>query len=167
MPAHRAARVLFPLPDVRSLSPIKIPDSFIKKTASLSGAEVAELREKLNEVILQISRSMCETGNGDARDDSRAAKSIFDAILADPSLADGDGMLVIRLTQSVLGGSEICIIAKGGVFEVEIYPANQEVAERIAQSVADLEQRLWRCLVSMPNFKRLSVTVKKNEERKK
>jgi len=70
------------------------------------------------------------------------AAQVADTILVTPSLAKGDGEVVIHLKPNVLDGSEIHIEAKGTSLSIAIAPTTPEIGQLIERSSVQFEQML-------------------------
>ncbi len=86
-----------------------------------------------------------------------AADAVADAILVSDGFSKGEGKLIVQLHSDILNGSEVHIVAKGGLLTVIVNPATQDVQQIVEANRTQFEQFLAEKVHSL----RVSVSVRK------
>lgn len=160
----------FPVPDASGLAPLVLPEALLRlhevratnaaRTPPEAIARFKAALEKTDHPTTQPSnRQTIQPSNRQTF--PKIADSVARQIAAVPSPADGDGKIVIRLSDSVLDGSEIRLEAKGGVLSVEIVPATPDAEKTIGEGIPQLERALAG---RFPAFSGFSISVRKGNE---
>ena len=73
---------------------------------------------------------------------SHVVEAVAATIVVEPSLKQGEGSVTIHLKPEVLDGSELRLVAQGGLLTLELTPATPTAEQMIARSVPQLEHAL-------------------------